>query len=30
MSVDYVRAKTMFVMVNKNSVPPAIKAKLGI
>ena len=30
MSLGYVRAKTIFVMVNKNAVPPAIKTKLGI
>ena len=30
MSENYVRAKTLFIMVNKNSVPPAIKTKLGI
>lgn len=30
MSEGYVRAKTIFIMVNKNGVPPAIKAKLGI
>ena len=30
MSEQYVRAKTLFIMVNKNSVPPTIKTKLGI
>jgi aminopeptidase C len=30
MSEQYVRAKTLFIMVNRNSVPPAIRAKLGI
>jgi len=30
MSENYVRAKTIFIMVHKNGVPPAIKAKLGI
>jgi len=30
MSEQYVRAKTLFIMVNKNSVPPAVRAKLGI
>jgi len=30
MSENYVRAKTLFIMVNKNGVPPAIKARLGI
>ena len=30
MSENYVRAKTLFIMVNKNSIPPAIKAKLGV
>jgi aminopeptidase C len=30
MSENYVRAKTLFIMVNKNSIPPAIKSKLGI
>jgi bleomycin hydrolase len=30
MSESYVRAKTLFIMVNKNSVPAEIKAKLGI
>jgi hypothetical protein len=30
MSENYVRAKTIYIMVNKNGVPPAIKAKLGI
>ena len=30
MSVNYVSAKTIFIMVNKNAVPPAIKAKLGL
>lgn len=29
-SENYVRAKTIFIMVNKNAIPPAIKAKLGI
>jgi bleomycin hydrolase len=30
MSENYVRAKTLFIMVHKNAVPPAIKTKLGI
>ncbi len=30
MSEQYVRAKTVFIMVNRNSLPPAIKAKLGL
>jgi bleomycin hydrolase len=30
MAENYVRAKTLFIMVNKNAVPPAIRAKLGI
>ncbi len=30
MSEQYVRAKTLFIMVNKNSVPPAIKTRLGL
>lgn len=30
MSEQYVRAKTIFIMVNRNSVPPAIKTKLGL
>ena len=30
MSESYVRAKTLFIMVNKNGIPPAIKTKLGI
>lgn len=30
MSVNYVRAKTIFIMVNKSAIPPAIKTKLGI
>jgi len=30
MSENYVRAKTLFIMVNKNSIPTAIKTKLGI
>lgn len=30
MSESYVRAKTIFIMVNKNAIPPAIKTKLGI
>jgi bleomycin hydrolase len=29
-SESYVRAKTIFVMVNKNAIPPAIRTKLGI
>jgi aminopeptidase C len=29
MSEQYVRAKTLFIMVNKNSVPKSIRAKLG-
>ncbi len=30
MSESFVRAKTIFIMVHKNAVPPAIKTKLGI
>jgi bleomycin hydrolase len=30
MSESYVRAKTIFIMVNKNAIPPDIKTKLGI
>ena len=30
MSESYVRAKTLFIMVHKNAIPPAIKTKLGI
>jgi len=30
MSESFVRAKTIFIMVNKNAIPPAIKTKLGI
>jgi aminopeptidase C len=30
MSEQYFRAKTLFIMVNKNSIPPAIKTKLGL
>lgn len=30
MSENYVRAKTILIMVNKNGIPPEIKAKLGI
>jgi len=30
MSESYVRAKTMFIMVNKNAIPPEIKTKLGL
>lgn len=30
MSENYVRAKTLFIMVNKDAIPPAIKTKLGI
>ncbi len=30
MSENYVRAKTIFIMVNKNAVPPGIKTKLGL
>lgn len=30
MSEQYVRAKTVFIMVNRNSIPPAIKTKLGL
>lgn len=30
MSESYVRAKTLFIMVHKNAVPPAIKIKLGL
>jgi aminopeptidase C len=30
MSESYVRAKTIFIMVNKKGIPPAIKSKLGL
>ncbi len=30
MSENYVKAKTLFIMVHKNSIPPEIKTKLGI
>ena len=30
MSENYVRAKTLFIMVHKNAIPPEIKTKLGI
>ena len=30
MSENFVKAKTIFIMVHKNAIPPAIKAKLGI
>lgn len=30
MSESYVRAKTLFIMVNKNGIPPAIRKKLGL
>jgi len=30
MSEQYVRAKTLFIMVHKNSIPPSIKSKLGL
>jgi bleomycin hydrolase len=30
MSENYVRAKTIFIMVHKNSIPPAIKTRLGL
>jgi hypothetical protein len=30
MSENYVRAKTIFIMVNKNAIPPDIRTKLGI
>ena len=30
MSEQYVRAKTLFIMVNKNSIPAEIKSKLGL
>lgn len=30
MSESFIRAKTIFIMVNRNSVPAAIKAKLGL
>jgi bleomycin hydrolase len=30
MSENYVRAKTLFIMVHKNAIPPAIKTKLGL
>ncbi len=30
MSESFVRAKTMFIMVHKDAIPPAIKTKLGL
>jgi bleomycin hydrolase len=30
MSENYVRAKTLFIMVNRNGIPPAIRKKMGI
>jgi aminopeptidase C len=30
MSESYVRSKTLFIMVHKNAIPPAIRTKLGI
>jgi aminopeptidase C len=30
MSENYIRSKTISIMVNKNAIPPAIKSKLGI
>ena len=30
MSESYVRAKTLFIMVHKNAIPPEIKSKLGL
>jgi bleomycin hydrolase len=30
MSESYVKAKTLFILVNKNAIPPAILAKLGL
>ena len=30
MSESYVRAKTLFIMVNRNGIPPSIRAKLGL
>lgn len=30
MSESYVRAKTLFIMVHKNGIPPAIRTKLGL
>jgi aminopeptidase C len=30
MSENYIRAKTLFIMVNKKAIPPAIKTKLGL
>ncbi len=30
MSESYIKAKTIFIMVNKNAIPPAIKTKLGL
>ena len=30
MSESYVRAKTLFIMVNKSGIPPAIRTKLGL
>ncbi len=30
MSESYVRAKTLFIMVNRNGIPPSIRTKLGL
>jgi len=30
MSENYIRAKTIFIMVNKNAIPSEIKTKLGL
>jgi bleomycin hydrolase len=30
MSESYVRAKTLFIMVNKNGIPPPVRARLGL
>jgi hypothetical protein len=30
MSKNYVREKTIYIMVNKNAIPPEIKTKLGL
>ena len=30
MSENYVRAKTIYIMVNKNAIPTEIKTKLGL
>jgi hypothetical protein len=30
MSENYVRAKTVYIMINKNAIPPEIKTKLGL